>query len=72
VFKTVILFCYENKTFSPSPDGSENPLVTGFGIKIATYSGTTRVIHKNVLLLEKHTHDFYGHASAITLKKFLF
>jgi hypothetical protein len=27
-----MFFCYENKTFSPSPDGSENP-VTGFGIR---------------------------------------
>ena len=26
-------FYYENKTYSPSPDGSENPLVPGFGIR---------------------------------------
>ncbi|MBB1193502.1 hypothetical protein DNC80_07430 [Flavobacterium sp. SOK18b] len=67
-----LFFCPENKTFSPSPDGSGNPLFTeGFTrivIKIEAYSGTTRVLGKNMLLLEKHTNISDGQAFEMNFK----
>jgi hypothetical protein len=49
----LLLFSYENKTFSPSPDGS-GILAGRFAQQDITYSGTTRVVRKEVVLLEKN------------------